>query len=369
MLDIGSSGGLTLSKFACLSKCKAAVGVELVVGRHILSCHFNRHLMMTTLCDMDIPVWYVNDDIKKFINFNGFSKVYMYDKAFPTDLMNAIAIIFNASSSVKMIASTKNLLEYGFQVKLITNLGSLIARGGEMSHTFYIYEATNYSTEWLLRNAVPEKKVCEYIEIASTKDRRFTENEQVIYSDENSEKALRPSKIQRALGGKDSKDFLVSDCLVENGASKLFNILADQKSITINGTLLTFMKHQLSKQRGSYGMFNVQSLSKVGKSEAVAAIDKLTKCAIMVPAYDENENGQILTGIIYDDKNSNNKYKAVVYNIQTKAFHEIQLATAMCLFDYEKSFPLHLDLQIIMKVYFYFLLLSLLLMLLQLELS
>lgn len=340
MLDIGSGGGLTLSKLAALSKCISAVGVEVESQRHIISCHYNRYLM-TTNCDMNIPIWYVNDDIKIFPNFNGFSKIYMYDPVFTPDVMTAIAISFNASASVKMIASTRDLLSFGFDVNLVDNVGSLQARGGKMSHTFYIYESKRYSPEWILTiSDIPVKKIVESIDIASSKEKRFKQNESFLYSVGHFEKSPRLSQLKKVLNDK-----------VEVDSPQLFYKLNGQKSSTINHTLFT-----LCSCTRDYELFNVKELAEVGRSEASAATHKPSKTAVIVPSYDGKENGRILTSIIVDNcKKNNTKYIACVYDTVDKSFNEISLSSAMPIFDHENSFPPGVHLEDVLKVFLYIL--------------
>lgn len=345
MLDIGSSGGLTLSILAALSKCKAAVGVEIETLRHHMSSVFNRYLM-TFNCDLDIPIWYVNDDIKKFPDFNGFSKVFMYDKVFTPDLMEAIALSFNASSSVKLIVSTQNLLSYGFEVNLITNLGTQAARGGKMAHTFYLYESKQYFAEWLsISSDIPVKKITESIAIAVSKETRFKETESTIYAFHHSETGLRQNEILKALGETNSN-------MDVTPSNRLFDQLTGQKSITINQTLLTLSPSTSARKSSIYELFNLKELVSVGRSEASAATYKPLKSAIIVPSYEGKENGRILVGIIVDNKGEyNTKYFACVYDTGKQTFHEVILSTVMTIFDHENSFPSGVDIDLLLKVF------------------
>lgn len=343
MLDIGSGGGLTLSKLAAISKCRAAVGVEVETSRHIISSQFNRYLL-TKNCDLDIPIWYVNDDIKNFPNFNGFTKIYMYDAVFTPDVMEAIAASFNASSSVKMIASTKHLPSYGFEVDFIENLGSVTARGGNMSHTFYVYESKRYSPEWLLNSDVPIKKVSESIDIAVYKEKRFNQTESLIYANQNSEKSLRPAQVHKALNVKPNDG---------NSSMLLFDLLSGKASAVINQTLFTLSRTAIARKSSTYELFNVKELGLVGRSEASAATHKPSKSAVIVPSYDGKEDGRILVGIITDNcrGDKSTKYIACLYDTGKETFCEVVLTSVMSMFDHDNSFPPGVDLEAILKVF------------------
>jgi hypothetical protein len=344
LLDIGSGSGLTLSKLAALSKCKVAVGVEIEAPRHIISSIFNRFLM-TINCDLDIPIWCVNEDIKKFPNLNGFSKEYMYDKVFTPDVMQAIALSFNASISVQYIASTQDLLSYGFEVNLPTNLGNQRARGGKMGHTFYLYESKRYSAEWLLHSDISVKEITESIAIAISKETRFKETESIVYAFHNSESGIRPNQIHKALGE-------INSNIDDSPSNRLFHQLTGQKSITINQTLLTLSLSTSARKSSTYEFFNLKELASVGRSEASAATHKTSKNAIIVPSYEGRENGRILFGIIVDNKGEyNTKYFACVYDTGKETFHEVILSSVMNIFDHENSFPAGVDIDSLFKVF------------------
>ena len=300
---------------------------------------------MIKLCDTDIPLCYVNDDIKDFPNFNGFSKVYMYDKVFTTDVMQAIANSFNASTSVKMIASTKDLIKYGFDVNLITTLGSLKARGGKMSHTWNVYESKRYSHEWL-QSDIPVKKLADSIEVAISKQMRFEQTESLIYAYHNSEKSPRLYQVNQILNIKQVNQDVSS-------ARLLFDQMTCKSSVTINQTLFTQSRLTCTRKSSTYELFNLKELHKLGRSEASAVTHKPTKTALIVPSYDGKEYGQILVGIIVDScRGTNNiKYCGCVYNTGENKFHEIPLSSIMSSFEIENSFPPGIDLELILQVF------------------
>ena len=79
--------------------------------------------LMESEFGINIPVTYINEDVKVFKSFNGMTKIFMYDKAFNDDLLRAIAVIFNQSHGIQYIASsTKDLHTYGFEVELHKNI-------------------------------------------------------------------------------------------------------------------------------------------------------------------------------------------------------------------------------------------------------
>jgi len=197
LLDIGSGGGLTLAKLAGLSNCKAAIGIEVEEQRHIISSHFNRSLIKN-YPDMDIPLWYVWENIIKFPNFNGFSKIFMYDAVFTPDLMEVIAHSFNQSSSVKTIVASKNLVEYGFDVKRIKNLGSILAKGGKMSHTFYAFQSRKHCSPKLSSTrGLTDPRISNYIMLATKKEERSRQVESFINDNEKISR-LRDHQIKES---------------------------------------------------------------------------------------------------------------------------------------------------------------------------
>ena len=70
----------------------------------------------------------------------------MYDKAFDSvELMDRIRHIFNRSTSVEFIVSTKDLIkDFNFMVTEYAKIGPLFARGGNMSSIFYIYKVSTF---------------------------------------------------------------------------------------------------------------------------------------------------------------------------------------------------------------------------------
>ena len=95
----------------------------------------------------------------------------MFDAAFDrVDLMHVIGKIFNRSTTVIFIVSTKDLTKYGFNVEEGLCLGSLQCRGGNMSRTFYRYNAKQYMP---LSRANPSTTVSSWYRTALASKERY----------------------------------------------------------------------------------------------------------------------------------------------------------------------------------------------------
>jgi SAM-dependent methyltransferase len=145
ILDIGSSGGITLLRLAYLLDC-IGVGVEIENVRYNISVVNN--LQIINKFSEDVKVTFVEGDVSQvFRSFTGFDLVYMFDAVFNTQLMEKISIIFNRSANVKYILSTKPLdtTSFGdsmssFNVKECAKLESLASIGGNIHRIFYLFE-------------------------------------------------------------------------------------------------------------------------------------------------------------------------------------------------------------------------------------
>jgi len=328
ILDIGSGGGVTIARLQALSNCDVGVGIEIVAIRHSIAVNFNKHLM-DKLPDMDVRITFLNDDVDIFSNFNGFSKVVMYDKAFDDGLMRRIGQRFNRTTTVQLIASTKKLIEYDFDVDYVEDTGnSMKARGGKMAHKFYIYRSRNF-VDFTEEPEIIEPKFSESFNVARCRTLRLEDAEIQLRAFQTSEKYPRASQLNAILCDSFKKS-----------AQKLFLLLNSQRPMVRN---VDYEKKPVKKTK-QFVMHNLRPLDGHRRFEMDAVSSLSLKKSLLVPSFDGKIDGKILVGLIFDDKNSNNKYEAIVYDLKGKKFEiEIPFSGVFDMFDYENSMPFDLD--------------------------
>jgi len=335
ILDIGSGGGLTLTRMQAISKCNLAVGVEVEHMRHILAVNFSKYLM-DTIPDSDFRVCFLNEDINAsfFSNFDGFSKIFMYDAAFPPETLLGIAERFNASTTVEYLASTCcNLAEFNFDVDYVRKTNSLMARGGEMSHSFYLYKSKHYRTTIPLSEI--NSRFSEAFEIAESRPRRTHSVSMQMHAFEKSEKPLRSSRVAAILKEKKKEK--------GEAASKLFNDLKKNNYQVGDVTYGSAFKTK------AYEFFNQRALVSAGRSEMDAISSMSLKKSLIAPSFDGNElDGCILVALIYDNREGGKRYEGILYKIATEEFESASVSQLFDRFDHENSMPF--DLKDIMKV-------------------
>lgn len=326
LCDIGSGGGFTLMRMAAESNVKVGIGIECEAERYNIAVNFNKTLM-EKYPHINIPVTFSHADIQTLKNLNGFSKLYMYDKAFDDSLLKRISKTFNLTESIKFVASSiKDLHKYGFNVKLHNNLGSLGARGGNTSHTFYIYESKHYKTK-----AVDmETSMMNLFKVAENKVHRYEAAEKHIHAVHHSEVSPREPQVRKILNETSTRP-------------TLYDLLTSTTSPTIKDT-----KYTLSETR-YYMRYNEQTLKDL-TVEYAAIVHKSSKSTLLAPSYDGNINGEgkILVSLYYDPMKSGGTYYGVVYDIVTKLFKNDVVSKLYNKFDHNCSFPF--DITSILKV-------------------
>ena len=330
LLDIGSGSGLTLAKLFGLSDCKLGIGIELEPIRHDIAVGFNNALM-DNFPDKDFRIAFMNADVQQISSFNGFSKIYMYDPVFTDDLMRAIGETFNKSSTVELIASTNSdLRKYGFNVEKGNTVGCLAARGGNMSHSFYIFRSDHYKTQRTLHDVI-DRRIVDASNAALNKHIRLQYCIQHLNAVEKAERFPRGNQLQFILGGDSNTQSHIKE--FGEAAKKLYKILCSDTPI-VRGTTYT-----INKKTPTYCMYNVTALIAAGKCEAMALCHVSSEKALIAPSFDGNPEGNILVGLIFNDISSNKKYCGVVYDILTNTFQEKAITDILNKFDHENSMP------------------------------
>jgi len=349
LLDIGSGGGLTIARLQAISNCKIAVGVEVESIRHSIAVNFNLHLM-ENFKNQDFRVAFLNEDIRVFRTLNGFTRVYMFDKVFTSQLMMEIASIFNESKTVQYLASSQNMqnmIKFNFNVELMgESEGSLLARGGNMSHKFYFYLSKSYDPAFISYSPnFVEPKFHESFNIARERHLRLDDAMNQVNAFHKSARGLRESQVRKILNepslATDNESSVIS-------AKKLFDILNNEKGPSIiNGVMLI-----PSLPSRSCIKYNERALSEMGKSEMDAISLRQSKKAYFVPSFDGKEDGKILVGLVHDQTLTGNvpSYVGVVYNISTQKLERKSLQEWGDIFDYENSMPF--DIENIFSVFF-----------------
>jgi hypothetical protein len=290
---------------------------------------------MKLLPNFDCRIALENSDISSFVQLNGVTKIYMYDKVFRPDLKSAIAKIINNSCSIRFIASTtKDLEDYGFEVKFVKQLGSLPARGGNMSHTFYIYETCHRDPDrstWII-----QPRMENLIEIASNKVMRFELLKTNVDAVHNSERYTRSKEVTNNL-------IADSRCGVEAGKA-LYKMLIEIFPVIING-----VDYSRTFKTKRYATYNETEYSKAEYDiKILACLQKTT--AVLAPSWDGKEDGKILLQLTRRTHKKNNPYTGVVYNISTDTFEELPVYDIFGQFDHEFKLPSSFDAECLLEV-------------------
>ena len=161
---------------------KCCIGIETEVLRHNIAVQFNRTLMLS-MPDINLPVMFIHADINTFTSLNSITKLYMYDAVYTPSLLEKIKCIFNHTSSIQFIATTQNLKKLGFDVDLHCELGSLVGRGGNMSHQFYIYKSNHYVYNDL--SSIVDSRLSNAILVGTNQEMRYAEVDKYMYSVHN----------------------------------------------------------------------------------------------------------------------------------------------------------------------------------------
>jgi hypothetical protein len=335
VLDIGSGGGLTITRLSVLSDCRACIGIEVEPERYKMAETFNLFIM-NKLKHLDFRVAFDNSDIRSYQNLNGVTKLFMYDAVFTISLKEEIGIIFNRSKSIKsLISTTKDLQEFGFNVELEENLGSLMAKGSQMSHTFYLYKSTTHLDIGKQDDLIVEDRLQQLINIASNRHLRLNTAETFSHAIQKSERPLRSAQVMAILGE------VVSPNEKDGPAEKLFGLLISKGNSSINGKI--YRGQRVSKY---CSIFNPKVLKLTGKTEIDAIIHLQLRKGIIAPSY--NGNGKILLGLIFNKTRSLATYLGVIYTISTKKISTAAVTLLYDEYDFKNSLPF--DITDIMKV-------------------
>jgi precorrin-6B methylase 2 len=332
LMDIGSSGGLTLAWLNAISNCKACIGVEVERDRHVVAETFNLRLMKL-LPDFDCRIIFHNSNIDTYINLMGVTKLYMYDKVFNTALKLKIGKIVNKSLSIQYIASTtKDLDSFGFNVTLVKPIGSLVARGGKMSHTFYLYKHDNYSDS---ADYVTTPHIQTLIQIASNKQLRLERLEMNVDAVLNSERSSRSKQLVDA-----GNATCEGDCAT---AGKMLYSLLMKKSCQIND-----FSYIQSRKTKNYVTYNETPDRTEVDLKGLVGLKRHS--AVIAPCWDGNEDGIILIKLVQRNFQRNNPYIAIIYDIQTDEIAEFPVKDIFDQFNYECGLPSTINIESLLNV-------------------
>jgi len=144
-LDVGSGLGKPNCHVAVYPGVKHSLGLELMDLRWQLSLHNLRYVMnQTSLSDKPPVVHYAKADACDLQSLNPCTHMYMFDVGFVRETLFRLAKIFNQSSTLKYLVSSKKprdiIFEYCFLVRHIGSLSISMTSSSEQ-HSMYIYEA------------------------------------------------------------------------------------------------------------------------------------------------------------------------------------------------------------------------------------
>jgi hypothetical protein len=332
LMDVGSSGGLTLAWLNALSGCRASIGIEVELLRYQVAEAFNLRLM-NSQPQFDSRIVFYNADITNFSRLSGVTKLFMYDKVFNPDTMFSIGETVNRTESIQYIVSTKNLVSFNFNVRLVCNMGCLSARGGKMSHTFYLYEHENYepnSDAWKITRHMKG-----LIELASDKEQRLKRLEKHVGAVLNRERLTRSNNT-----------IIIADSACRNDYTKagneLFHLLKT-KSPVVKKIL-----YQQSNKSKYYVDYN-ESLVGTLEWDVQALVCMKKELAIIAPCWDGNDEGKMLIKLTRRNRR-NNSYTALIYDLLTKDIYETAVKDVFDQFNYEIDLPPHIDIKSLIDV-------------------
>jgi hypothetical protein len=310
-LDAGSGSGLTVCRIQALANCRASIGVETEVIRHNIAQNFNLRLM-TSLSNLDIRVGFDHSNICTFQTFNGVTKLFMYDAVFVESDMFSIAKIFNKTSTIEyLIATNGNLFaDFGFQVELVEKLGNFMAKGCQMSHSFYLYKSLLHGNSTVNLDT----RIESMINLASNKISRLQLVTNYVKDFHASNKPSRTLNINKKIVD-DSPDH------------KLF-LLPCEKYPIINN--IRYEQAPLStslRSSRSLTLFNEQQSSIVGRKSFGGISNKLVEKSLIVPSSDGKSDGKVLIDLYQNLVGGRTKYYGVVYDIAAKQCLPTELYT------------------------------------------
>jgi hypothetical protein len=192
---------------AACANC-VGMGIEIEFDRYIVSNNLSLALLNSrSLYDIDIKISFVNESIENIISLNGVSKIFMFDKVFIPELLTNIGLLFNKSTTVKHILSTKkNLDQFGFNATFVGQVDNLASRGHQMHHNFNLYSSNAFveSNDLDFHHSINmDHRISEHITIASCKNVRLQNVEEIMRSFQQSKPGLRKNQFERILGEND----------------------------------------------------------------------------------------------------------------------------------------------------------------------
>jgi hypothetical protein len=284
--------------------------------------------------DSDCRMVFENSDISSYFHLNGVTKLFMYDKVFQPELILRIGEIVNSTSSIQYIVSTtKDIESFGFNVKLVSNLGCLTARGSQMRHTFYLYKHNHYDSDivdWIVR---PDMKTL--IQIASDKELRLARIQTNVDAVLNSERLTR------------SKHAIIDDDSADNAAAGklLFDLLMVKYPI-VNDFL-----YDLSSKTKFYAIFN--ETNEINSETDILGFACMTElAAVKAPSWDGKDKGKILIKLIRRKFQRNRQFIGIIYDIATDKIAEYPVKDILQKFNYQKNIPIAIKLQELLEVNF-----------------
>ena len=241
-----------------------------------------------------------------------------------------IGKMINQTSTVRYLASTKDLPTYGFNVEFHSSLGSLMAVGSKMSHVFNIYKSTAYSNDDTAAVCL-EPRITNAMAVARCREKRLNQASQHMYAVMNSTAFPRQSKISSSLAEDKPKTNA-------EAAEALYTLLDGAEQVTINNT-----KFSVGSTTSTYKRYNEQPISNDCKIDIGAIVNRKEKKALVVPSYDGKPNGRILVGLHFDSAHGYGTYWGTVYIIEQKVYKRVQLVSILDKFNYMNSMPFELD--------------------------
>jgi hypothetical protein len=333
-LDAGSGSGLTVCRIQALANCRASIGVETEVIRHNIAQNFNLRLM-TSLSNLDIRVGFDHSNICTFQSFNGVTKLFMYDAVFVESDMFKISKIFNKTYTIEyLIATNGNLFDdFGFQVELVEKLGIFMAKGCQMSHSFYLYKSLLHANSTVKLDA----RIESMINLASNKVLRLNVVTNYIRQFHASNKPSRTQNNNKKTVDDDSPDH------------KLFLRLSERAPI-INKIRYVPILEVLRNSR-SFILFNEHDSSIVGRKSYGAISNKLVQKSLIVPSSDGKSDGKILIDLYQYCSASKIRYYGLIYDIAAKTCLPPKLHSDLFgMFDFNAPIPTGIDYRQILHV-------------------
>ena len=169
-MDIGSGSGVTLLRIAAISKCRAAIGIEIEPARHRLA--MLSHFGLASTDQLSLNVTFDNDDILNFQNFNGVTKIFMFSAVFVPELMDKLSLIFNCTSGIITIACNHDLKAYGYNVDYVKKTETLGSFCGKINYQFHIFQKNDSVGCASLSESVGIRSIQDIISVAVDEDMR-----------------------------------------------------------------------------------------------------------------------------------------------------------------------------------------------------